>query len=198
MITAPIVHNSNPWWNNVDFAGTERGFPEMSFKGPPLRFEKNFVQSLQKKRQKARKRVRFADFHKVHSYAAPTKEELGKCWYQKQEIDDIKTEIKDTVSTYHRMGHKASKLPRSRCLRGLEPLLSPAGTKFSRQKRREKVLAVLRAQHDTFNFTGRVDPIMLKMISRMNSKLQVKDAIRIASEDARIWHEEYADSAQTM
>jgi hypothetical protein len=150
-------------------------------------------QHTSKKRKVPKKSVRFSNLLVVHHLPRPTDEELTERWYRKNDMTQIKKEIKDTLIAYHKVGRVPTRLPKVYCLRGLEGLLTPLKAHTTRVIRRRNVRVLLNAQYHMYTKTGIVDPNVLSMISHANSRQKVKEAQQIGAKDARIWYEEYLD-----
>lgn len=204
MIAPPLVSHVRPLLHDVgDHPHMQRKHQihsdeEISVYDPPFHTyksagEDSAPQHTSKKRKVPKKSVHFSNLLVVHRLPRPTDEELTERWYRKNDMIQIKKEIKDTLIAYHKVGRVPARLPKVHCLRGLEGLLTPFKAHTTRVLRRRNVRALLNAQYHMYMKKGIVDPTVLSMISHANSRQKVEEAQQVAAKDARIWYEEYLD-----
>ncbi|CAB9517287.1 hypothetical protein SEMRO_846_G210121.1 [Seminavis robusta] len=144
----------------------------------------------EKKLLTSHRRVSFAPCPTVLTYQDEAEEdELHAKWYTKEEMQKIWMECKLCILAYHQVGRQPTKLPSQFCIRGLESsTLSKSRRMQKRIARKETTNAVVTAQKA---WHGYAHPDHLRNISEIRSRIYVSQAIERATQDSRIWLDEF-------
>jgi len=135
--------------------------------------------------------VRFADQDEIIDVGRQwSPQEIQNSWHSHEDVARMKHHNKLCIVAFHKVGCKASRLPPHYCIRGLEQVLSRQKLIMIRYVRKESIRAVLASQEKASDLVSH----RLRAISESKSREKVKDAIKMAAKDSRIWMEEYREN----